>query len=808
MTCITRWAVALLAALLCSMAPAQDVAAPPTQPDVTLQSLRTQLDQIPTSVDTDDEVRSLSAITSEVVAQSERFANARIAQLNDLNARLGELGPVPAAGTAEAPDVTRQRASLIKQRNALDADIRLARLLAVDAQQRRSEVLAQRRAVFEAQLFERADSPLTSVFWEKSNKQWATDQLRIRALADEFRLGLSTALKGIDSTTALAGLASALMLLGGGLWLFEFGLAWFAARYFPVGRLRRSLLALMTVMGYVLITGLALTVAWETLDFAGNWGTLSTRLASAAVPFGMFLAFVVGLGRALLSNRRPSWRLPPISDAMAARLTPLPWLFAFVVVVAWLPAQFNDVTEAALNTVVTNLIPTAVMTAAAILGLLMLHWPLKPSASDAHATQRTGSTDTSQRPAWVGLVVGLVVVLIVVVTLMVIAGYLAFSRVVAGQAVWAGIVIASAYLLFKFADDFWMALLSSHSKTGQRLQKGVGLSPQALDQSAVVLSAIGRVCVFFYMVIAFVAPLGSTPGELFQRSSKLGSALRVGEFQVVPTAIFSALAVLVGGFLVLRLFKRWLENSFLPNTKLEVGMRSSITTLLGYVGGIVVIAFTLSALGIGVNRIAWVASALSVGIGFGLQAIVQNFVSGLILLAEQPVKVGDWVVLGTAEGDVRRINARVTEIQMGDRSTLIVPNSELITKTVRNMTLSNAEGRVLIRLPLPLSTDAQKVREVMLTACQEHETILPTPEPGVTLDGIENGLLVFQLIAFVPTPRLAGGVRSDLLFTILGRLQEAHVPMVVPAAVTAPGAPGQLGATLTPPAPPPGPFNA
>ena len=90
-------------------------------------------------------------------------------------------------------------------------------------------------------------------------------------------------------------------------------------------------------------------------------------------------------------------------------------------------------------------------------------------------------------------------------------------------------------------------------------------------------------------------------------------------------------------------------------------MQSSITTLLGYVGGVVVIAIALSALGIGIERIAWVASALSVGIGFGLQAIVQNFISGLILLAERPVKVGDWVVLGDAEGDVRRINVRATE---------------------------------------------------------------------------------------------------------------------------------------------------
>jgi small-conductance mechanosensitive channel len=191
-----------------------------------------------------------------------------------------------------------------------------------------------------------------------------------------------------------------------------------------------------------------------------------------------------------------------------------------------------------------------------------------------------------------------------------------------------------------------------------------------------------------------------------------------------------------------------------------------------------------------------------VGIGFGLQAIVQNFISGLILLAERPVKVGDWVVLGTAEGDIQRINVRATEIQLGDRSTLIVPNSEFITKTVRNMTLRSAEGRVLIRLPMPLTTDARQVREIMLGVLHEHEAVLPEPAPSVTLDGIDNGLLIFQAIAYVPGPRMAAGVRSELLFTILERLQAAQVSMAVP---TAASVPDSMGPSVAPSAPAPQP---
>jgi small-conductance mechanosensitive channel len=241
-------------------------------------------------------------------------------------------------------------------------------------------------------------------------------------------------------------------------------------------------------------------------------------------------------------------------------------------------------------------------------------------------------------------------------------------------------------------------------------------------------------------------------------------------------------------------------------------MQMSVLTLFGYLGGIVAVALALSAVGIGLERIAWVASALSVGIGFGLQAVVQNFVSGLILLAERPVKVGDWVSLSGVEGDIRRINVRATEIQMGDRSTVIVPNSEFITKTVRNVTLASPLGLVQIKLPLPLDTDAEAARVLILGAFTDNGDVLDTPAPAVQLDGIDNGYLMFNATGFVSSPRLSYGVRSSLLFELLKRLKEAKMPVSkpstmllstapLPGAASAPALPSS--APSAPPAPPP-----
>jgi len=612
---------------------------------------------------------------------------------------------------------------------------------------------------------------------------------RLKALASELEGGAAIARAPEHRTAVLASVAVGLLIALLGNWAAERGLARLAARVLPAGRLRRSLLVIAIVAINVLLVALAAQGVFATLDAHGIWGPQTRKLAQAVVQSIIFIAFVVGLGRALLSNTRPSWRLPPIPDTMARRLAPFPWLTALIAVLVWAPAQINAVVDASFAAVVATHVATALALTALIGAMLLrLHGPRAApatSAADGHAKE-AGAPEAAaapaavDRPLWIGILLGAVTLLLIVIWVLVGTGYVAMASFLASQLTWSGIVVAAFYVLFKLADDLFMALVSSRSSFGQRLQKSFGFASPTLDQAAVVLSGLSRVALFFYMLISLATPLGTSPGEVFQRSGKFGTGFKVGEFELVPGAIFSAIAVLAAGFVTLRVLKKWLETNYLPETALEPGMQSSITTLLGYVGGILVVAFSLSALGIGIERIAWVASALSVGIGFGLQAIVQNFISGLILLAEQPVKVGDWVVLGNAEGDVRRINVRATEIQLGDRSTLIVPNSEFITKTVRNMTLANAEGRVLIRLPMPLTTDANRTRELMLVAFADHSGVLPTPAPAVTLEGIENGMLIFQAIAYVQSPRLAGGVRSDLLFTILELLKNAGLPLAVP----------------------------
>jgi small-conductance mechanosensitive channel len=372
--------------------------------------------------------------------------------------------------------------------------------------------------------------------------------------------------------------------------------------------------------------------------------------------------------------------------------------------------------------------------------------------------------------AWLTLAISLICVLV---------GYVALGSFIVKQMVWIVTVLSSTYLLTMLIHDGGVSLQTAvkrnaddenltHSRTRTR------------SQALVLLSGLGRLLVVLFALTLLLAPFGEGPTELIGHIDYVHAGVSIGEVQIRPASVLQSVLVLLLGFGCVRVLQSWLIAQYLPTTALDPGMRLSAGTLFGYAGYVVAIALALSAVGIGLERVAWIASALSVGIGFGLQAVVQNFVSGLILLAERPVRVGDWVSLGGVEGDIRRINVRATEIQMNDRSTVIVPNSEFITKVVRNVTHANPFGLVQIKLPMPLSTDPEQVRGLILAVFQDHPDVLDEPVAKVFLDGIDTNSLVFNATGYVNSPRAAYTVRSALLFDMLKRLREAGLSLSKP----------------------------
>jgi small-conductance mechanosensitive channel len=224
--------------------------------------------------------------------------------------------------------------------------------------------------------------------------------------------------------------------------------------------------------------------------------------------------------------------------------------------------------------------------------------------------------------------------------------------------------------------------------------------------------------------------------------------------------------------------KRWLN--LLP---ISSSGRDTLLTLTGYLVYTVAILIALGMMGMDYTKLALIAGALSVGIGFGLQNIVSNFISGLILLFERPIRIGDWVVVGGIEGYVRKINIRATVIETFDMAEIIVPNSEFISGQVTNWTLASMVGRVVVPVGVAYGSNTEQVRDILLDVARSHPEVVnnaSAPEPSVVFREFGDSSLNFQLRCFLVNVDRRLRVLSDLNFAIDKAFREAGIEIPFP----------------------------
>ena len=260
----------------------------------------------------------------------------------------------------------------------------------------------------------------------------------------------------------------------------------------------------------------------------------------------------------------------------------------------------------------------------------------------------------------------------------------------------------------------------------------------------------------------------------------------VGSVRIVPTRILLGVLLLAVLLPLTRWFGRRLDQKWLTKTKMNKGGRDAAVTITGYIGFFIVLLLALSAAGVEMEKLALIAGALSVGIGFGLQNIVNNFVSGIILLFERPIKQGDWIVVGGTEGYVQKIRVRSTEIRTFDRAEVIVPNSELISTQVINWTLYNHFGRIRIPIGVSYDSDPEKVKEILLqTACNHPEVVVEDstkmyPKPWVLFMRFGDSALEFELRCFVRNINNRPETISELNFAIHKNLRAHGIEIPYP----------------------------
>jgi small-conductance mechanosensitive channel len=336
-----------------------------------------------------------------------------------------------------------------------------------------------------------------------------------------------------------------------------------------------------------------------------------------------------------------------------------------------------------------------------------------------------------------------------------------------------GSILALVYLLLLWVDGFVQGLGDEATTIGRWLKRSARLEWR--ERLALPLSLILKFAVLVLAVPFLMLQWGYTWPDIREWYRQLFFGLRIGSTEVTIGALLASIVVFGLGYAAARLFQGWLDAQVLRPAGISGGVRNSIRTGVGYVGIIIAAVVAFSYAGFNLSSLAIVAGALSVGIGFGLQNLVNNFVSGIILLAERPIRVGDLVLAGGEQGHVRKISVRSTEIETADGANVLIPNSFFISEKVKNWTFRNNISRITISIGVAYGSDPRQVRTAMLGVAQKHAEVLRMPAPAVTLDEFGAANIGFTLYAFVADVEKAGSIRTDLAIAILDAFAAAGI---------------------------------
>lgn len=670
-----------------------------------------------------------------------------------LRGDVAALGPAPAEGAPpEAPNLAARRKSLNDELAAAEGATKETDLLLTRAARVAGEIKDLRRSRFTERVFSRSASPLAPSIWNKALPEMAAAW---SAACDAIQAGLSGSAEAGEGQSIGWYLAADLILAA----LLAFPIrSWLIRRYGYVAVIvaptdtQRLWAALFTGVAGALLPSLAAGVIYLGLLYGEALDDPLIDIARSGLLALVGLFFVAGFCRSALAPNEPDWRVVPLHDygakAVSRAVTTLATLFALDRVLAEIGAQYETSVEViAVQKFVFGLTISAVL-------LLLLR-------------RRVWLVDGQTALGWGWQPLRLLLtVLVAAIPLTAVLGYVVLSRLLATQLVLTAGLYALVALLRRIAGESVGHLLSNEVALGQRLRSGLALGEDGAEMLAFWVGGAVQVLIVLLGFLALLLLWGAAGKELAAWAQMVFFGFRVGDIEISLAEILLALVLFTALLAATRMLQKSLDQRIFPRTRLDLGTRHSIRSGVGYAGFTLAAMLAVSTVGIDLSNLAIIAGALSVGIGFGLQNIVNNFVSGLILLVERPIKAGDWVVVGEFQGYVKQISVRATEIATFDRASVFIPNSSLISGSVMNRTYADKVGRVVLPIGVAHEDDPKRVRELLLEIALAHPEIRRNPAPSVAFLGFGDHLFNMELSAFVHDVDKVKSVTSDLCFAI------------------------------------------
>ncbi len=362
-------------------------------------------------------------------------------------------------------------------------------------------------------------------------------------------------------------------------------------------------------------------------------------------------------------------------------------------------------------------------------------------------------------------------------------GFRTMSRFIWGGLAMTGVVLLGYYLLEHLLRDFYDGL-DSGKKTWQiRFRRFFAVAEDEPVPGLIWFRLLSVGFLWMALIILLLKAWGAPDSTIVSLASFARDGVQVGESLIVPSNVLLGILILALLLMLFRWFRDNLDRKYLSRSRMDSGAREALVTITGYVGFVIACLVGLSIAGVSFDNLAIVAGALSLGIGFGLQNIVNNFVSGIILLFERPIRTGDWIVTGNTEGFVKKISVRSTEVQTFDRSDVIVPNSELISTQVTNWTLRDKHGRVIVPVGVAYGSDTELVKRLLEEAANEIPEVIknrPLLPIKVFFRSFGDSALDFELRCYIFDILYVLDVKSRLHFAIDRKFREHNIEISFP----------------------------
>lgn len=686
-------------------------------------------------------------------------------RIETIDARLTEIGPPPEDPTTEPAALAAERQSLTEERSQINTVLGEVEQLSTEVAALTLRVAQIRRDIFTQQLATRYD--ILSAFSPEVVEDFRTEAQRLSA-------SLSSWFNFVIRPNLSAALLAAVMALLAAV-LLNWGLRTVVARLLVRGETQESppfISRLSVAFWSTLLPSMALAVflaaTWYFFDYFGLLredvgGLIASLFRVVAIVF-----FVSRLSLAVFEPRRPHWRLIGFETKAAFSLNRMVIAMAVVTGLDVFLASVSTELGSPLSVTVARSFIAALIMAALILRIATL----RPYV------------DAEGRPkGWSRPFKFLLFLLAAVTIISAFAGYIGFARFFSQQVVVTGAILATMYIGYLSGSAISEMGAFRDTMLGRHLDRRYNLDAAREDQLGLLAGILVNLLVVAVGVPLILLQWGFRWGDLEAWFYRFATEIQIGSLTISIAGILTGVVVFIVGFFLARGFQGWLDGKVMTRGRVDAGIRNSVSTAVGYAGVAIAGLIGLSVAGIDLSNLALVAGALSLGIGFGLQNIVNNFVSGLILLAERPFKVGDWIVAGQVSGIVSKISVRATEIETFQRQTVILPNSDLINAAVGNWTHRNRLARVDIPVRVAHGSNPRQVHDLLLAIARQQPRILRNPEPLVAFTGYTDTSLDFELRYFIGDIMAGLGIQNEVRFEIVERLTEAGISMPRPQAM-------------------------